>query len=139
MLDRSQGQRFTFNLEFGLPLVEGKENLPASQHRGRLFGGKLRGSPRPSVFTTPRRQQSPRRISLNTSLNTRMVLFQFPDLLSNKAQRETSVKVPSGLLCSVLMRCHSFCSVEEPPNLKLWLTTKEVLYISETSLAESRS
>jgi hypothetical protein len=118
MLERSQGQRFTFNSEFRFPLEEGKESLPASRNKGRFFGGMLRGKS-PTFSLSPQcGQQLPRLISLNTALNMRMVNFQLLDLLSNKAQTDASVKEPSGLLCSILMKCHYCYSMRKSSSLK---------------------
>lgn len=55
-------------------------------------------------FLSQSRQQ-PQRLASPRTLNMRMAAFQLLDFLSNKAQTYTSVKAPSGPLCSILMTC----------------------------------
>lgn len=76
-------------------------------------------------------------ISPNSSLNMRMGTFRLRDLLSNKALTDTSVRAPSGPLCSTLMTCHSCRTTRKPSKLKLWPTAKEALCTLETLMAVS--
>lgn len=66
-----------------------------------------------------------------------MGTFRLRDLLSNKALTDTSVRAPSGPLCSTLMTCHSCRTTRKPSKLKLWPTAKEALCTLETLMAVS--